>query len=85
MSGDAFLIYNKRNGDMYTKTQLDHRGLSTGQIQQAIDIYIINQEDLRKENKRLEKLIDEILAENKKLLEVSQQYEKYRECVDSDY
>ena len=55
---------------MHSGTLLDHKGLSADSVQIAIDQYILNQNELKQENKRLKALLDEIMAENVK-------YKKY--------
>lgn len=46
---------------------LDPKGLNEGETQLAIDLYISSLGELIKENSRLNKLVDELLNENKKL------------------
>ena len=68
----TFLTYNTWNGDLHKGTNIDHRGLSEKEIEDAINLYIIYKDEIFKENLRLKKLTDELLNERnyyKKLYE----------------
>lgn len=60
---------------------LNPRELPTKDIQLAIDMYISELGESKKENSRLNKLVDELLNENKKLKEWK---DWYQEKYDSD-
>ena len=82
----AYLTYNKWRGDVHQETQLDHKGLSAEKIQQAIDMYVLNRDvEFLKENQRLSKLVDSLLNEVSNFKRIAQEYERYRESVDSGY
>ena len=61
---------------------LNHCGLTPQEVERAINNYIANQSEERKEIKRLNKLIDELLIERNKYKEY---YEKDFEMRNSGY
>lgn len=77
----TFLTYNQWNGEETKSINLNHRTLSPYEIQNAIDLYIINQNEIKIENERLQKLTDELLNENKALRKFK---EWYQNKYDSD-
>lgn len=73
---NIYLTYNTFNGDLHKGISLEHKGLSAEQIQIAIDQYILNQQELIVENKRLNKLLDNVLNENKNYKRVMDLYQE---------
>ena len=71
----TFLTYNTWNGDLHKGTNIDHRGLNSSQIQQAINEYIVNQSEEKREIKRLNSLVDNLLIE----------YQKYKKYYEDDF
>lgn len=67
MNKETFLTYSEWNDNFNVNYNLDHKGLSPKEIQNAIDQYILDKEEFRKNNRELKQLIDEIMEENKKL------------------
>lgn len=66
----VFLSYNVWDGEYHKGYSIDHKNLNPSQIESAIDLYIVNQNELKQENERLKALLDEIMVENVK-------YKKY--------
>lgn len=60
---------------VYENKFIDFKGLGDADIQDAIDEYIVNSNEIRKENKRLKKLIDELMNENKILKNIKDKNE----------
>lgn len=71
----TFLTYNIWNGDLHKGFDIDHRGLNSNQIQQAINEYIVNQSEEKREIKRLNSLVDNLLIE----------YQKYKKYYEDDF
>ena len=66
----VFLSYNVWDGEYHKGYSIDTKNLTPSQIESAIDLYIVNQNELKQENNRLKVLLDEIMEENTK-------YKKY--------
>ena len=66
----VFLSYNVWDGEYHKGYSIDHKNLNPSQIESAIDLYIVNQNELKQENEHLKELLDEIMVENDK-------YKKY--------
>lgn len=73
------LIYNEwLEDDAYKSFSLDSKNLKPKEIQQAIYEYIINQNDIKLENKRLKNLLDELMIERDALKHMKDFYmDKY--------
>lgn len=65
MNKHIFLTYNEWNGDLHKSTNLDCKNLTPEQIQLAIDLYVSEYGSKLKEVQRKNRLIDELLNENK--------------------
>lgn len=66
MSKNMFLSYNEWDGDFHKGYSLDHKNLKPAEIENAINFYIMNKEEVFAENLRLQKLVDELMNELKK-------------------
>lgn len=66
MNKHTFLTYNTWNGDLHKGIDIDHRGLSEKEIEDAINLYIIYKDGIFKENLRLQRLVDSLLNERNK-------------------
>jgi cell division septum initiation protein DivIVA len=74
----TFLIYDIQNEDSHKRILLDHYGMSSEEIQFAINLYRDEMGILQKENQRLNKLVDELLNELKYYKDFKMKYdEKY--------
>lgn len=63
---NTYLTYNVVNDNGFLKgTTIDHKGLSIQQVNNAINEYIINQDELRTEIRRLNSLLDNVMNERK--------------------
>lgn len=65
MAKHIFLTYNEWDGDYHKGFNINHRNLMPKEIQNAIDDYIMRKNKVFAENKRLERLVDELMNENK--------------------
>ena len=72
----TFLIYDIQNEDSHKRILLDHYGMSSEEIQFAINLYRDEMGILQKENQRLNKLVDELLNELKYYKDFKMNYEK---------
>lgn len=72
----TFLIYDIQNEDSHKRILLDHYGMSSEEIQFAINLYRDEMGILQKENQRLNKLVDELLNELKYYKDFKMNYEE---------
>lgn len=81
----TFLTYSTvKENDIHKGISLDAKGLTHTEIQLAIDGYKATKDNLERENMRLNKLVDELLNENKILYKYRDFYRDYRNKYDSD-
>lgn len=74
----TFLTYNTWDGDLHKGVSLNHHGMSSEEIQLAINLYKDEMGVLQKENQRLNKMVDELLNELKYYKDFKMKYdEKY--------
>ncbi|HOA81179.1 MAG TPA: hypothetical protein PKK61_08985 [Defluviitaleaceae bacterium] len=74
----TLLIYDIQNEDLHKRILLNHYGMSSEEIQLAINLYRDEMGILQKENQRLNKLVDELLNELKYYKDFKMKYdEKY--------
>jgi hypothetical protein len=72
----TFLIYDIQNEDSHKRILFDHYGMSSEEIQFAINLYRDEMGILQKENQRLNKLVDELLNELKYYKDFKMNYEE---------